>query len=274
MSFLDVYNALYDQVKASSFLTYVDQSQFLKGFRENYALQEYSIIFEPGAEEEDPAEQGSEKLYEHIYTVDIYMRVILAGQLNEATLVGTSDASKKGVLEMTNDVKNAIREDLTLGYSRYGSSVSEENAGGTFALDGTHKYISVSINGKTPTGYDAVLCGDSTLSGAEIASNIQSALRALGQHADDGYYEAVCTFNSSNNQFTIRTDRYGSEQTVEVTAGASDDCSTLLGFDSPTEVSGRNIIQVIFGIAAPNNIHYPVRYRVLPVRIAEEILLP
>ena len=274
MSFLNVYNALYDQVKASSFLTYIDQSQFLQGFKENYPLQDYSIIFEPGAEEEDPAEQGSEGLYEHVYTIDIYMRVILTGQTNEATLVGTSDGSKRGVLEVTDDVKNAIREDLTLGYSRNGSSISVVNAGGTFALDSTHKYISVSINERTPTGYDAILCGDSTLSGADVASNIQSALRALGQHADDGYFEAVCTFSGATNQFTIHTDRYGPKQSVEVTAGVSDDCSALLGYDSPTEVSGRNIIQVIFGIAAPNNIHYPVRYRVLPVRIAEEILLP
>ena len=38
MSFLGVYNALYDQLKASSDLSYVDQSQFLKGFKEIQSL--------------------------------------------------------------------------------------------------------------------------------------------------------------------------------------------------------------------------------------------
>ena len=45
----------------------------------------------------------------------------------------------------------------------------------------------------------------------------------------------------------------------------------LLGFDNPTEVVGRNIKDVKFGsVFAENDLH-PVRYRVLPVKIIEEV---
>jgi hypothetical protein len=56
-------------------------------------------------------------------------------------------------------------------------------------------------------------------------------------------------------------------------AGASDDCSSLLGFDSPTEVAGRNIVEIEFRSSYPVNSYFPIRYRILPVVIREEITI-
>ena len=269
MSFKNVYNALYDQVKASSRLDYVHQTQFLKGFHEGIAAQEYTVVFEPGNEEEVKDETYENRL-ELIYYVNIHIRVELLGATGEVLICGTS-GGKKGILEMVDDVKGAIADDWELGYNRNASSVSAANAGTSFNLTPSAKNISVSINGKTPTGYDAILCGAATLTGAQIASNIQSALRALGNHAEDGYYQATCAFDGSSKKFTIAIDDNHPDCTVVVTAGGSSDCSALLGFDNPTEVSGRNVSKIEFETVIPNNTFFPVRYRVLPVKIWEEI---
>lgn len=270
MAFKNVFNALYDQVKASSRLTYVDQSQFIKGFHEGIPAQEYTVIFEPAEEEEVRAESSGGDI-EVVYYIDIHLRIELIGATGEILICGNSEGTKKGILDFCDDVKLAIEDDMTLGYNRAGCSTSEAAAGTTFALTPTAKYISVSINGNTPTGYDTILCGESTLSGDDVASNIQTALRALGNYADDGYYLAECSFDNSSKQFSICTASNNPDQTVEVTAGVSDDCSTILGFDSPTEVSGRNILKIKFETVLPNNTFFPVRYRVLPVKIWEEI---
>ena len=271
MSFKNVFNALYDQVKASSRLTYVHQSQFLKGFHEGIPAQEYTVVFEPAEEEEVAGAESSGGDMEILYHIDIHLRVELIGATGEILICGNSDGTKKGILEMCDDVKLAIEDDLTLGYNRNGCSTSEASAGTTFALTSSAKYISVSINGNTPTGYDTILCGESTLSGDDVATNIQTALRALGNHSDDGYYLAECSFDNSSKQFSICTASNNPDQTVEVTAGASNDCSAILGFDNPTEVSGRNITKIMFETVLPNNTFFPVRYRVLPIKIWEEI---
>ena len=82
----------------------------------------------------------------------------------------------------------------------------------------------------------------------------------------------MCTFNSSTKKFTISSIRYGPKSSVVVTAGASSDCLALLGFDSPTEIVGRNINKIRFGSIRADNTAYPVRYRIIPVMIREEIL--
>jgi len=275
MSFVNVYNALYDQVKASSYLTYVDQSQFLKGFHEGTPAQEYTIIFEPGPEEEDHTEayktEAGETVLGIIYYIDIHVRVMLIGSSEAVLIAGDTVNNKKGILEVVGDIKSAIVEDYTLSYNRSGSSISAVNAGTSFALTSLLKNISVSINGSTRSGYDTIFCGDSTLNGDDVAINIQASLRALGSHADDGYYGASCSFNNSSKQFTISTDKEQPDQCVVVTAGASNDCSALLGFDSPTEVCGRNVSKIEFETVIPNNTFFPVRYRVMPIKVWEEI---
>lgn len=271
MSFKNVYNKLFDQISNYSTLTdYIDSTQFLKGFKQNIPNQEYTVILEPGNEEEKDNVQIYNDVKEFIYHVDIYMRTILTAVDGiKGSIVGYGN--KKGVLEFVDDVKASIRSELSLGYNRRGSSLSAENAEASFALSATEKNISVSINGKTPAGYNSINCGNSTLTGNQIASNIQTALRALGNHNDDGYNDAICSFDSDTKKFTIISNNFCPKSKVVVTSGVSDNCSALLGFDSPIEVTGRNVIKINFGAVTTDNTLYPVRYRILPVSIVEEV---
>ena len=267
MSFKYIYESLYDQLLADSTLSsYVNSTQIIKGFKESLPQQKYTIILEPGEEEEDNATEAYDDSKEFIWNIDVYARVILIKGGVEASILGVD--SDKGVLAFIDDIKSAIRADLTLGYTRKGSSVSEAESG-TYALDASNRYITVSMNGKTPSGYDQIDCGETTLTGAQVATNIQASLKALGNYAGDGYYDAVCTF--ADSKFTITSCLIGPKSTVTVTAGSSNDCSALLGFDSPTELVGRNLIDIEFGPATVNNLLFPVRYRILPLRMREEI---
>jgi hypothetical protein len=230
MAFNNVIIALRDLLQAdTNLLTYVHSTQFLIGFRENFPLQDYTIILEPDPEEEHDDRQTGDGRKEVGYTVNIHGRLGLVSPDWDAHIVGDSANSVKGILEMMDDIKAAIRADLTLGYS--------------------------------------------LLTGAEVATNIQSSLRALGVHTEDGYYFASCTFDDTTNQFTIATDGFHPDWSVAVLAGASDDCSSLLGFDSPTEVAGRNIVEIEFRSSYPVNSYFPIRYRILPVVIREEITI-
>lgn len=281
MSFLDCYNALYDVIKAdTTLLGYVNSTQFLRGFRENYPYQDYTIILEP--EEEIPVlntvQYGKvpapyRNKQEVIHVIKVYCRVILTIS-NEATIIGATQmgVAKKGILEVIEDVRHSIRLVKDLGYNRTASSVSKANASDTFALSSTKKFITVKINGSTRTGHNVINCGVASLSGTTIAANIQTELRKLGRHADDGYLGALCTYNSTTKKFTISTTGYDPDNIVVVTPGVSNDCSALLGFDTPTELAGRNITGVEFGTVVSDNVAYPVRYRVLPVQIREVTL--
>ena len=185
MSFKYIYEALYDQLLADSTLSsYVNSTQIIKGFKESLPQQKYTIILEPGEEEEDNATEAYDDSKEFIWNIDVYARVILIKGGVEASILGVD--SDKGVLAFIDDIKSAIRADLTLGYTRKGSSVSEAESG-TYALDASNRYITVSMNGKTPSGYDQIDCGETTLTGAQVATNIQASLKALGNYAGDGY---------------------------------------------------------------------------------------
>lgn len=271
MSFKAVFNKLFDQISTYSTLTdYIDSTQFLKGFKQNIPNQEYTVILEPGNEEEINNTEIYKGIKEFDYNIDIYMRTILTAVDGiKGSIVGYGN--KKGVLEFVDDVKAAIRSNLTLGYNRQGSSVSAENAGISFNLSVIKKYISVSINENTPVGYDSIDCGESTLTGNQIAINIQTALRALGNHDADGYNDAICSFDNNTKKFTITSNSYCPKSKVIVTAGASNDCSALLSFDNPTEITGRNIVKIKFGIVSTDNTLYPVRYRILSIGIVEEV---
>jgi len=236
MAFLDVYNALYTQLKSDSTLSgYVQSADFLRGFKEPIPQQQYTVIIEPGDEDEDYSKQTVADGCEAVYVIEIYARVIFFKGV-EYIIIGNTSDSVKGLLEFTEDIKEAIRADKTLGYNRRGSSVSAANSGTSFALTSSARYLTVTINGRTPSGYGLIDCGSSTLDGDDVASNIQTALRALGNYSDDGYNGATCTFDSDTKKFTITSMRYGPKSSVVVTAGASNDCSALLGFDDPTEV--------------------------------------
>jgi hypothetical protein len=281
MSFLDCYNALYEVLRNNATLTnYVHATQFLRGFRENFPYQDYSLILEPDVEAtilntkqygQVPAPYRNKS--EVMYVVNVFCRVILTIS-NEANIIGGTqlDVFKRGILEFTRDVRHAVRLVPDLNYNRVASSTSKANVSSTFALSSSKKYLSVSINGRTPVGYNSINCGGSSLSGSSIATNIQASLRLLGKHADDGYKNAVCTYNDVTKKFVISSNGYDPDNCVVVTAGSSNDCSAILGFDAPTEVAGRNITKVEFGTIVADNVAYPVRYRVVPVQIYEVTL--
>lgn len=271
MSFLTAYNALFDQLEAdTSLLAYMSADDFVKGFKENLPTRRYMVILEPGPEVDDEGVQDYGKVKDVEYEVQVYCRILLSST-RVSSIVGND--TRVGLLQFTEDVKDAIRKDLSLSYNTVGTSLSAENAAGSFDLDASNRFIAVSIDGRTPSGYDSIDCGSSTLAGADVATNIQSALRSLGQIPNDGYSKATCSFNSSNNQFTISSSNYGPRAQVVVTGGASNDASTLLGFTSPIEARGTNITKIRFGNVAVENGAFPVRYRVIPVLITEEIMI-
>ena len=273
MSFNLVLQALNDQlVVDTTLLVYVKPSRFFIGFKGPIGKDDYAIILEPGPQNEGAKSRSvgpSRQFIEEEYLIDIYARSILTGIGVQGTIIGRG--TKKGVLDFIDDIKAAIVADLTLGYDSAGSSVSKANSSASFDLDASNRYLSVKINNTTRDNWDQIDCGSSTLAGSVVAANIQAALRALTLHADDGYGEAICTFSSSTKKFTITSSTLSPTSSVVVTAGASNDCSALLGFDDPTEVIGKKIVSIKFGTVEPNNDFYPVRFRKLPVTIREEV---
>lgn len=272
MSFKTVYNAVFDQVSADTdLLAYMSASEFVKGFKEVLPAKKYMVILEPGQEVEQGNKQDFGQITEVEYEIQLYCRLLLTSSKVESAIIGSD--TYKGLLDFCDDVKSAIRKDMSFSYNTYGRSLSAENAAGSFDLSASERYLTVSIDGKTPTGYDAVDCGSTTLTGDEIAANIQASLRLLGRYADDGYQMATCTFNSSINQFTINSANIGPKATVSVSAGATIDASSVLGFTAPTEYRGTNIIKTKIGAVSVENGAFPVRYRMVPINITEQILI-
>lgn len=271
MSFLDVYMALVDQIENDPvLLSYMSASDFKKGFKEVLPQRKYMVIVEPGTETEPQGKDAYNQFGEAEYEIQVYCRMVLTLPNVESMIVGSSTV--KGLLNFTDDVKQSIRKNRYLGYNKSGTSISGENVSGTFDLTSSAQHIKVSLNGRTPNGYDEIYCGGSSLSGAEVATNIQASLRALGKHADDGYTGAICTFNETDNTFTIASPTEGPTSTVEVSAASTLDCSSLLGFDNPTEERGTKITKMKFGQVSVDNRAWPVRYRIIPVTITEEVL--
>lgn len=272
MSFKNVYNAVHAQLSADTgLLDYMSESEFIRGFKEVLPAKKYIVIVEPGPETELGPTQDYGKIIDVEYEIHVYCRLLLTSSKVESAILGNENY--KGLLDFCDDVKSAIRKDMSFSYNTYGRSLSEENAAGSFDLSASERYLTVSIDGKTPTGYDAVDCGAATLTGDEIAANIQSALRALGKFADDGYLKATCTFDSSINQFTISSANIGPKGTVAVSAGATNDASAVLGFTASTEYRGTNITKTKIESVTVENGAFPVRYRMVPIIVTEEILI-
>ena len=272
MSFKTVYNAVHAQLAAdSTLLGYMSAGDVVRGFKEVLPTKKYMVIVEPGPETELGDRQDYGKITDVQYEIHIYCRLLLTSSKVESSIIGNE--TYKGLLDFCDDVKSAIRQDMSFAYNTYGRSLSAENAAGSFDLSASQRYLTVSIDGKTPTGYDAVDCGAATLTGDQIATNIQASLRLLGRYADDGFLKATCTFNSSNNQFTINSANIGPKATVAVTAGATNDASSVLGFDSPVEYRGTNITKTKIETVTVENGAFPVRYRMVPIIVIEETLI-
>jgi len=271
MSFKTVLQVLNTQLSGNTTLQgYVESSCFLIGFKEPVPQNKYLVVLEPGNEEVLKYSHGPSGRYaEKAYNIKVYARIMILKEGVKGSIIGSG--SDKGLLEFIDDIVSAILSDLTLGYNTQGQSISSANSGSTFALTVSARYLSIKINSIERTGWTIIDCGSSTLAGATVASNIQAALRALSKHSDDGYENATCEFSSSTKKFTIKSGTYGPTSTVVVTAGASNDCSSLLGFDSPTETRGKKVVSIKFGLVQPFNNLFPVRYRILDLTINEEV---
>ena len=275
MSFKTVIQALETQIEDYSTISeYVDEVLVFIGFKSPLPRSEYMVIIEPVTKNplDDMRSTSPEGTYrEDEYLVQVYARTILTGRRTVGQIIGSS--TKKGLLDFADDIEAAIISNRSLSYDSAGSSISKVNADSNFALSESNRYLSVKINGIERTGWDVIDCGSSTLTGDQVAANIQTAIRAMKLHADDGMETATCVFSSSTKKFTITSATIGPTSTVVVTAGASNDCSTLLGFDDPTEVIGKKIVSLKTGIVEPLNDLYPVRYRIIPVTIREHVKL-
>ena len=276
MAFRHIYQAVYNQLANDPILSaYVDGLKLSK--KQNWPQQSYLVLISAVSEQELDPTENYDGIKHYTYGIGINVIVNLKKELHELDLGFTDNGTTyKGSLEIVDDVKNAIRKALdTLmdNYNTTGYSESDTNTSGTFMLSGTNKFITVSINGRIPTGYDEIFCGDGSLNGSVIAANIQESVRELGNHNGDGYLDATVTFDSETNRFKIESGGgIGPQNYVTVTAGASNDCSGILGFDNPTEERGKNIINYTFDtVVLELEENYPARIRLIPLFVTEEV---
>jgi len=270
MGFTTVLQAVHIQLKNSNNIKYVFDKHIYLGPKE-IPDAKYSIFIEPLSEEEkDNTRAGNVKHL--LYTFNIFAGMVV-NSTAEVQIFG--DGKEKGILDFTEDIKTTIKENLNFGLNANGYSRSKASTITSYALTANNKYISVSLDNKTPAGYNLINCGDSTLTGTEIAANIQVSLRALGNsvYPRDPYNLVICTYDNTNKRFTITSKTDGGRSTVVVTSGNTDDCTAILGFDNPTEERGINIVSTFiprtqFFVDVEK---HPVRYAVITVNTTEEV---
>jgi len=270
MSFKTAFSALLDQLKDNATLRrYMDEEDFYDEFKQSFPAKRYIVFLEPGSEEIE-IRRGTKGLATSLYNIEVVTRLNLADEVDSRIL---GNRNYKGILDFTEDVKSAIRSDLTLGLNTQGTSVSDYKASGTYDLTANARYLTVLINGAVnpPSDYDRVDCGTAQASGATIAAQIQSSLRALvDTSSKTGYADVVVSFDDTRNRFTITSQEYGAISSVVVSAGAEKDASSILGFDNPTEKRGVKIITINFGMIQPVDDVFPITYRTIPLQILEE----
>jgi len=268
MSFKTAYEALFNQLKDYSVLRkYMNEEDFYDEFKPAFPQKNYIIFLEPGPEEPE-VERGTKGIVIAQYNIEVVARLNLGDV--ESRILGNNDF--KGILDFTEDVKAAIRSDLTLGLYSQGTSVSAARSSGTYNLTANARYLTVLLNGNDPSGYDTVDCGTATASGATIAAQIQTSLRALvDTSSKTGYADVVVSFDAGLNKFTITSQEYGAISSVQVTAGASDDASAVLGLDNTVEERGQKIVTVDFGVIQPVDDVYPITFRTIPLVVKEEV---
>jgi hypothetical protein len=184
------------------------------------------------------------------YTIVIGCRVMISQSMEEQ-LYGTS--TKKGLMDLVSDIFFTIKDDPTFGVNSSGTSISMSSSSTSYALSSSARYLTISVDGLSPSGYNQVDCGTSTLTGTQIASNIQTSLRALANsaHPADPYATVTCTYDNDEKRFTITSPTTGGRSSVVVTAGSTNDASSVLGFDKPKETRGANIIVTRIDVTYP-----------------------
>lgn len=277
MSFLSVCNELYNRFLNDPALSaYVYPDQMVVGANITHPRQHYVIQIEP----ENEVEPGSpNKIYDDVMEIQYQLAIdcllnIPASSIDQLILGYTPNgkAFNPGILQFASDVKNVVRK-IRETYNVNNGIISGANVSDTFNLTPTNKYISVNFKGVTSIESGLIFCGDSTLSGDDIAANIQASLRSINSYGNTNFSKATCTFDNSTYKFTISAGSIGVDNIVAVSSGATDDCLSLLNFDSGTElIEGRNITKVVFGPTTKDP-EYPVRIRTVNCEIFEEVMI-
>jgi hypothetical protein len=156
-------------------------------------------------------------------------------------------------MDLISDIYFTLKDSSQLGRSSSGNSVSMSSSSTSYALTSSARYLTISVDNDSPSGFDQIDCGSSTLTGTVIASNIQTAIRALANsyHPADPYATVTCNYDDDEKQFTIISSTEGARSSIIVTAGSSNDASSILLFDKPKEIRGANVL------VARINIFYP-----------------
>lgn len=271
MSMKTVTQTLLDCINNDSVLAgYLNRSEI--GFKDNFPRCKYMAIIEPANQKRKPGVEVYNNLAEVVYSFEIYVRLDFANN-TDYSIMGIND--KIGLLDFTDDVLHALKEDTVISsYNKSALSESSENASSSFNLSGTEKFISVIIDGKTPAGFNEVLCGDTSgLTGTNIASNIESSLKSLSA-VNNLYSKAICSFNNVTNKFTVALENNNCPSIgINITAGNTNDCSDILGFTSPTETNGKNIVNVQYNDIIANNDSFPIRFRIINIDVYEELIV-
>jgi hypothetical protein len=266
-----IIKALYEQIKADpTILKYCPQDNIFPSWQANYPDQKYIIAIEPGAETFDGYANGL--LAKVGLVIQIFGRMVDDNDSPGAVWWDYDSAEEDpGLLRFMRDIKRAIDKDITLGASRTGSSRSTRRSASTVVLNASTRYLTVLLNDSRtpPSGYDAVDCGQGTLTWAQVATNIQTSLRALGNSANT-YDTATCTYDSDKEQLVISSSRSGARSSVQVTAGASNSALVALGFDEAIEERGRDVKVATYNEIRYDSRTFPVRVGILIVKIEFE----
>lgn len=127
-----------------------------------------------------------------------------------------------------------------------GTAVSAPSEGAPVTIDADNDEIELTING-TATGRISLTHGNYT-SGAALAAELQARI-----NGSDALREAAISvsveFDTATNQFTVRTDQYGSQANVEVSFAESGTSATF-GLTEGLADSGVDVAGTIGGVAA------------------------
>jgi flagellar hook-associated protein 2 len=127
-----------------------------------------------------------------------------------------------------------------------GGAVTAPGEGSPVTIDDSNDEIELTVNG-IATGRVTLTQGAYT-SGAALAAELQARINGTEAMRDAGVGIAV-EFDAATSQFTLRTARYGSEASVEVTF-ADTATATTFGFSAGQSDTGVDVAGTIGGIEA------------------------
>ncbi|HEX7036412.1 MAG TPA: flagellar filament capping protein FliD [Pseudomonadales bacterium] len=127
-----------------------------------------------------------------------------------------------------------------------GTAVAAPSEGAPVTIDDDNDEIELTING-TATGRISLTHG-SYASGAALAAELQARINGSDALREAGIGVTV-EFDDTTNQFTVRTDDYGSQASVEVTFAESGTATTF-GLTEGLTDSGVDVAGTIGGVAA------------------------